>query len=53
MQNICKLTSFGLFLGQVSRYKKMYFLQVSTPQNVDNIHRAKCFAYSCIASVQI
>ena len=43
--------NFGLFLGPVSGYKKMYFL-VDTPQTVDNIHSAKCFAYSCISSVQ-
>ena len=29
--------NFGLFLGPVSGYKKMYFL-VDTPQTVDNIH---------------
>ena len=45
------LKNFGLFLGAVSGYKKMYFL-VGTPQKVDNIHRAKCFVYSCITSDQ-
>ena len=52
MKNICKLTSsktffqnFGLFLGRFQDFL------ANSPQNVDNTHGAKCFAYSCIASV--
>ena len=57
MQNISKLLKlledffFKLWpvSRSISRYKKMYFL-ANTPQNVDNTHRAKCFAYSLMHS---
>ena len=39
--------NFGLFLVTVPGYK-----HADTPQKVDNIHRAICFAYFCISSIQ-
>ena len=61
VQNISKLLTrlppvdflqyFGLFFGMVSEYKQMCFL-ADSPQEVDNIHGAICFAYFCISSLQ-
>ena len=44
------LQTFGLFLGMVS---KTDVFPCSTPQKVDEIHRAIYLTYSCISSVQI
>ena len=43
------LQNFGQFLG--TGYKQMFFL-ADSPQNVDKIHRAICFAYYCISWIQ-
>ena len=40
------LQNFGQFLG--TGYKQMFFL-ADSPQNVDKIHRAICFACYCIS----
>ena len=40
-----------LFLGTVSGYEQVFNL-ADTLQKVDKIHRAMCFAYSFISSIQ-
>ena len=45
------LQNFGLFLGMVLGYKRMFHL-AGTPQKVDKVHREICFAYFRISPTQ-
>ena len=54
IQNVSKFLTILLprRLALVSRYKLLMSFLTDTPQKVDNIYCATCFANSCISFVQ-